>query len=245
MPRMLLLLMIPALADFPLERVLPLKANTHHVQGIDFDSRRIWVSSVDAPNRTGYLQEFSLATGDLLREIKLGDGVRFHPGGISADSASLWIPVAEYRRDSSSVIERRNKETLELEFRFSVSDHIGCVAVTPELVIGGNWDSRTFYVWDHKGTLIRKHPNPTPNAYQDIKYLSHRLVASGLLPGRVGAIDWLDPADFKLLQRVNAGQTDRGEPYTREAMAIGGGRLFLLPEDAPSRLFVFRLPAPK
>ena len=113
------------------------------------------------------------------------------------------------------MIERRNKGTLEVEFRFTVSDHIGCVALTPEFVIGGNWDSRLFYVWDHQGRLIRKVPNKTPNAYQDIKYLSNRLVASGLLPGRVGAIDWLDPADFKLLQRVNAGQTDRASPSGR------------------------------
>src|SRR5439155_19214831 len=166
-----------------------------------------------------YLQEFSLSTGELMRKIQLGDGVRYHPGGISADASSLWIPVAEYRRDSSSVIERRNKGTLEVEYRFTVSDHIGCVALTPEFVIGGNWDSRLFYVWDHQGRLIRTVPNKTPNAYQDIKFVDGRLVASGLLPGRSGAIDWLDLADFKLVQRVIAGKTDRGEPFTRVGMA--------------------------
>jgi hypothetical protein len=35
-------------------------------------------------------------------------------------------------------------------------------------------------------------PNPTANAYQDIKFVDGRLVASGLLSGRNGAIDWLD-----------------------------------------------------
>jgi hypothetical protein len=32
----------------------------------------------------------------------------------------------------------------------------------------------------------------------------------------------------------------RGEPFTREGMAINGEQLLLLPEDAPSRLFIFR-----
>ena len=230
-----------SLSELPLVRVLDLKAATHHVQGVDFDAERVWVTSVDAERRAGYLQEFSLATGELLRKTELSDGVRYHPGGISADATSLWIPIAEYRRDSSSVIERRKKSTLEVEFRFTVSDHIGCVAVTPEFLIGGNWDSRLFYIWNHQGSLIRKIPNPTANAYQDIKFVSKQIVASGLLPGRIGAIDWLAPTDFQLIRRVKAGQTDRGEPFTREGMAIGGEQLLLLPEDGPSRLFIFRL----
>jgi hypothetical protein len=39
---------------------------------------------------------------------------------------------------------------------------------------------------------------------------------------------------------VSSGVTDRGLPYTHEGMTIRGGRLYLLPEDDPSRLFVFR-----
>src|SRR5437660_1498353 len=82
------------LSDFKMVRVLELKAATHHVQGIDFNDRLLWVTSVDKPNRKGWLQEFSLATGELTRQIEIDDGIRFHPGGISADDESLWIPVA-------------------------------------------------------------------------------------------------------------------------------------------------------
>ena len=118
-------------------------------------------------------------------------------------------------------------------------DHIGCVAVTPEFLIGGNWDSRDFYVWDHRGRPVRKVANTTGNAYQDIKFEAGRLVASGLLPGRAGAIDWLAWPSLGLTRRVTAGNTSRGEPFTREGMAIRGNRLLLAPEDGPTRLFIF------
>jgi hypothetical protein len=79
------------------------------------------------------------------------------------------------------VIERRNKRRLQREFAFRVSDHIGCVAVTPEYLIGGNWDSLVFYVWDHSGKLLRTVDNETHNAYQDMKFDGRYIVASGLL----------------------------------------------------------------
>jgi len=59
-----------------------------------------------------------------------------------------------------------------------------------------------------------KVPNPTTNAYQDIKFVDGRLVASGLFPGRTGAIDWLDYPSLRLIRRVTVGQTSRGVPTT-------------------------------
>jgi hypothetical protein len=153
----------------------------------------------------------------------------------------LWLPVAEYRRESSATIQKRSKRTLEIESQFDVADHIGCIAVTPTEVVGGNWDSRDFYVWDRNGRQLRKVANPAGNGYQDLKFAGGALVASGLLPGGVGAIDWLTFPSLQLTRRVSAGKTDRGAAYTREGMAIKANRLYLLPEDAPSRLFVFRM----
>jgi Family of unknown function (DUF6454) len=237
----LLATQLAMLSDFKLVRVLELKAATQHVQGIDFDDRLLWVTSVDKSNRKGWLQEFLLATGELTRQIQIDEGVRFHPGGISADGESLWIPVAEYRPKSSSVIQKRSKRTLKLEFQFDVPDHIGCIVVTPEFLIGGNWDSKEFYFWDHNGRLIRKVASPTDNAYQDMKFASGQIVASGILPDKTGGIDWLDYPSLRLMKRVKAGNTDRGVLYTREGMAIRGNQLLLLPEDEASRLFVFEL----
>jgi hypothetical protein len=220
-------------------KILELQPVTHHVQGIDTDGVHLWVTSVDTPTRKGFLHEFLLEDGRELRHIELQEGDRFHAGGIATDRDSIWIPVAEYRANSSAVIQKRNKQTLALEFEFAVPDHIGCVAVTPEFIIGGNWDSRDFYLWDHQGKLIRKVASQTGNAYQDMKFDSGRVVASGGLPGGSGAIDWLELPDLHLVKRVTAGKTDRGASLTREAMTVFKGEFWLLPEDTHSRLFVF------
>jgi hypothetical protein len=222
-------------------RVLELKGATHHVQGIDLDARRLWVTSVDTEARKGYLHEFALPGGTLARAVDVSDGVRFHPGGIAADASSIWLPVAEYRRASTSVIQRRDKRTLEVESQFAVNDHIGCIAVTGDELIGGNWDSREFYVWDRGGKLLREIANPTDNAYQDLKFDGQRLVASGLLPDHTGAIDWLEWPALRLVRRVKMGKTSRGAPFTREGMALRGGELLLVPEDGPSRVFFFKM----
>ena len=222
-------------------RVLALQAKTAHVQGIDTDGVHLWVTSVDRASRKGYLQEFTVADGRLERSIEVQHGDRFHPGGIAADANSIWIPVAEYRAKSTAAVQRRNKRTLALESQFTVDDHIGCIAVTPELLIGGNWDSRDFYVWDHQGKLIRKVPSTSGNSYQDFKFRDGQLVASGLLAGGKGAIDWLD-LSMSLVRRLPMGNTDRSQPLTREGMTLFENRLWLLPEDGDSRLYVFELP---
>lgn len=230
-----------AQSGLTLVRTTPLQGNTRHVQGIDFDERRLWVTSVDRTDHKGYLQEFALATGEHVRTVNVESGNRFHPGGLSVDGASLWLPVAEYRRDSTSLIQKRSVRTFEVESQFEVADHIGCLAAGPGILIGANWDSRMFYIWDRTGRLIRKVPNPTPNAYQDLKFVEGALVGGGLLPGKAGAVDWLEYPSLKLLRRLTTGETTKAVPYTNEGMALRGDRLLLLPEDAPSRLFEFRV----
>ncbi|MEO8595848.1 MAG: DUF6454 family protein [Candidatus Solibacter sp.] len=237
---LLLALATLSLAQTPL-KTLALQTTTAHVQGIDTDGAKLWVTSVDRGSRKGFLQEFTVSGGRLLRTIELQDHGRFHPGGIAIDETSIWIPIAEYRANSTAVIQRRNLRTLALEAQFMVDDHIGCVAVTPEFIIGGNWDSRDLYFWDHAGKLIRKIANQTGNSYQDIKYRDGLIVASGTLTGAKAAVDWLDIAG-KLVARHTPGNTDRGQPLTREGMTVFGNQLWLLPEDGASRLFIFDLP---
>jgi hypothetical protein len=175
----------------------------------------------------------------MIRGVEVQEGDRFHPGGIATDPGSVWVPVAEYRPNSSTLIQKRSKRTLDIETVFSVPDHIGCVAVTAEYLIGGNWDSREFYVWDQAGRLVRKVANTTENAYQDMKFEGGLLVASGVLPDRSGAIDWIELPSFRLARRLRVGNTERHVPFTREGMAIRRKQLLLLPEDDSSRLFIF------
>jgi hypothetical protein len=232
----------PAARLEDLERlaVVPLQAALDHVQGIDVLEDSLWVSSVDRKAKRGFLHLFDLASGRLRAEVSVERGARYHPGGIALDGDSLWVPVAEYARVGTSLVQRRDKRTLALVSEFEVADHIGCLAAGGTLV-GGNWDSRIFYEWTPDGRLIRERPNPTPNAYQDLKRVAGALVASGNLSAEQGAIDWLDPETLSLQRRLLTGKTDRGVRFTNEGMAIRDGTLYLLPEDGPSRLFVFRL----
>lgn len=232
----------PSTAPQPV-RQLALWARTHHVQGIDSDGVTLWVTSVDRASKKGYLMAFSARDGSLQRSVELQEGDRYHPGGIDAEGDSVWVPVAEYKAHSTAAIQRRNRRTLALEFQFQVPDHIGCIAVTPDYLIGGNWDSRDFYVWDHKGRLIRKVQSTTGNSYQDLKWVSGRIVGSGTLANKQAAVDWLEFPALTLASRILPGNTERGQPYTREGMTVVNDEVWFLPEDDESKLYVFPLAA--
>src|SRR5215813_1624363 len=88
---LMLCLRAQSLDQLPLVRVLELKGRTFHVQGIDAFENRLWVTSVDRATRSGYLHEFDRTSGAMIREVKVQDGVRFHPGGIAGTEESLWI----------------------------------------------------------------------------------------------------------------------------------------------------------
>src|SRR5258707_329777 len=75
-----------SLEELKVVRVLHLKGKTYHVQGVDTDGKRLWVTSVDSPNRKGYLHEFSSTDGEILRSIEIQDAERFHPGGFASDA---------------------------------------------------------------------------------------------------------------------------------------------------------------
>lgn len=226
-----------------LVQTVPLEGDTHHVQGIAIDGSRLFVTSVDRPARKGFLSEYDLASGRRLRTVELQQDSLFHPGGIDQDDSSLWIPVAEDRPGSRTVIQRRAKETLALLSSFGVPDHIGALAVSSTTLFLVNWDARQIYTFSLDGHLIARRANPNSTRYQDIKYRYGALVASGLhaRPANAGAVEWLDPATLLPLQSEPLRRTDRGVPYTAEGMDLRDGLLYLLPEDAPSRLFIFRL----
>jgi hypothetical protein len=221
-----------------------LDGRLYHVQGLALDPEHFWITSVDAANRKGYLHQFNRATAKLEREIEVTDGPRFHPGGFSIHGDSIWAPVAEYKPHSTAVLEEIDKHTLTLKRKIAVADHIGCVAVTSDNLIAGNWGSRQLYVLDLAGRQLDVMDNPEANQYQDMKFAGGMLVASGTFNHSSGAVDWFQWPSMKLVRRVRSGMTDRGVPYTTEAMAIEGRDLYFVPEDGPSRLFHFVLTKP-
>ena len=222
--------------------ILPLDGELFHVQGVDLDSRRIWITSVDLTARKAYLHEFDRRTGKALRRLELTDGPRYHPGGFSLHGNSIWVAIAEMRPNSSATLAEIDTDTLQIRRRIHVADHLGCVAVSGDTLIAGNWDSRLLRIFDlPSGKQVRAVPSPSATAYQDIKLVGGQLVASGVVTPLSGTIDWIDLPSMKLARSSHTGVTDRARPYTGEGMALKGRDLFLVPEDGPSRLFHFRL----
>ncbi len=219
------------------EQTIPLQAELDHVQGIDTDGEKLWVSEVQRKQKRGRLHEFELTSGKILRTVDLTRGAQYHPGGIAADETSIWVPVAEYRPKSTSTVLRLSKESLAVIESIPVADHVGAVAVRGEQIIGANWDARQFI--DLRSGERRD--NPLDSRFQDMKFWNDSLVASGLREAG-GTIDWLDPRTLALQNRWIASKTDRGVLFTHEGMAIRGRTLYLLPEDGPSRLFIIHLP---
>jgi hypothetical protein len=63
-----------------------------------------------------------------------------HPGGISYDGANVWVPVAQYRPNSSAIIYRVDASSLAVSKQFEVNDHIGGIVLdqTTGRLIGNN-----------------------------------------------------------------------------------------------------------
>lgn len=227
---------------------LKLDGELFHVQGLELDSRRIWVTSVDQENRKGYLHEFDRATGKFVRRLELTDGARYHPGGISIANGSIWVPVAELKPNSSAVLVEVDADSLRVRRNIHVADHLGCVAVSGDKLVAGNWDSKAFYIFDlDDDRPVKIVPNPSPTRYQDMKFVDGQLVAGGSLTLWSGTVDWIDWPSMKVRRTLRAGSIGpvrpfgRGGPYTGEGMAIEGRELYVIPEDGPSRMFRFRL----
>ena len=83
---------------------------TFHPQGMVKIGETLFVSSVevidrDAGKGVGHLFKIDMA-GALVADLRLGEGAIYHPGGIDYDGTSIWVPVAEYRPDSRSIVYR-------------------------------------------------------------------------------------------------------------------------------------------
>ncbi|HTU99924.1 MAG TPA: DUF6454 family protein [Luteitalea sp.] len=220
-------------------RTVPLSATLDHPQGIaaSVDGATWYVSAVLRKEQKGVLASFRASDGSLLQRVEVQEGPCYHPGGFGRLGDVLWLPVAEYRRASTSVIQARDARTLALQSRFAVADHIGAVALTGSTVIGCNWDARLFYEWAPDGTEAQKVEHLGAARYQDLHWTGQVLLAGGLL-GDDGVIDTLEWPSLDLVERIVVGKTDRGVVLTHEGMTVAGREVLLMPEDDPSRVFV-------
>lgn len=153
---------------------------TFHTEGLAMTRDHIFLSSVeileptrrypapvDGYDRTpgkgvGHLFVMD-RQGNLQRDIVLGEGDRYHPGGIDFDGENIWVPVAEYRPNSSSIIYRVDATSLDVDRQFDVPDHIGGIVLdeTKHRLVGNTWGSRRYDAWTLDGRQTQTWLNPS------------------------------------------------------------------------------------
>jgi hypothetical protein len=200
---------------------------TDHPQGLLRVGDRWFLSTVripegepGAPDLTvpgdGYLIEVGREdrVGIEIARLKLSDGMVYHPGGLATDGKSLFVPVSEYRPDSSCHIYRIDIESFEVVGEpVEFPDHVGALSMDIERkrIYGMSWASKRIYVWDRDWNLLYVNKNPIENvAYQDIDFMGgNTLACSGVakfeLNGHefhVGGIDLIDANTWLPYHRV-------------------------------------------
>jgi hypothetical protein len=263
-------------------RRVPLDFQTYHPQGFARVGDHLYLTSVEiieAPQKypqpiggydrtpgrgIGHLFELSL-DGRLLAQTTLGEGIIYHPGGLDYDGQSLWVPVAEYRPNSRSIIYRVDPDTLRAEEAFRVNDHIGGLVrdeVNGELH-GVSWGSRLFYSWTSRGKELARTPNPEQYVdFQDCAYARFRkAVCTGITEYtgptgakfELGGIDVVDlergtiGAEVPVQQYSAAGHVVTRNPVELE-VADGKLRMYAAPDDygetANTELLTLEAPLP-
>ena len=120
--------------------------------------------------------------GHLQKDIVLGEGDRYHPGGIDFDGTSIWVPVAEYRPDSSAIVYRVDATSLTVHRQFDVDDHVGGIVLdrTTGRLVGNTWGSRKFYEWRADGRRTDAWTNHSFFVdYQDCQYAASAKMLCG------------------------------------------------------------------
>lgn len=220
----------------------------------------------DTGEGQGHLFKVS-ASGQLLADIKLGEGSIYHPGGIDFDGKYIWVPAAEYRPNSQSIIYRVDPETLKAEEMFRFKDHIGGVVHNTDdnSLHGVSWGSRRFYKWPLAADGKIANPNDKPEAlrvmnpsqyidFQDCHYAGKsRMLCSGLnnyktsadaQPFRLGGFELVSLNDNRPLWQVPVELwSSSGLPMTQNPVFVesnsGGLRAYFMPDDDKSTLYIY------
>ena len=273
-------------STWTLERSVPMTFPAHHPQGLVKIGDRLFFSSVEVttpPKRgaggdgfdrdtgrgVGHLFEATM-DGRLVADVVLGEGTIYHPGGLDFDGRDIWVPVAEYRPNSRSIVYRVDPATRKAAEVFRFGDHLGGVACNTDdrSLHAVSWGSRWIYRFPLDGTGrptnagaplsgLRAANRSHYVDYQDCKYVGkQRMLCSGVadvprgagerrLP--LGGIDLVDLVSAAPLHQLPVGlSTPAGESLTRnpsffEPAEGGGVRAWFLPDDDKATLYVYRV----
>ena len=263
---------------------VPINFLTHHPQGMVKIGDTLFVSSVEIKEPTkrfpqpvdGYDRDTGAGVGhlfkidmkgNLIADITLGEGTVYHPGGIDYDGKHIWVPVAEYRPNSRSIVYRVDPETMKAEEMFRFPDHVGGVVhnTDDKTLHGVSWGSRRFYRWslDANGKPTNASESPEKLRalntshyldYQDCKYAGKsRMLCSGVTemrmtpeaaPFRLGGLDLVNLADGRpIFQTPVLLWTASGFDMTHNPVWMetsdAGIRGYFMPEDDKSTLYIY------
>jgi hypothetical protein len=263
---------------------VPIRFTTHHPQGMVKIGNTLFVSSVEITVRTkrfpqpvggydrdtgegiGHLFKLDM-DGNLIADVRLGEGAMYHPGGIDFDGTHIWVPVAEYRPNSRSIIYRVDPQTMKPVEVFRFADHIGGVVRNTDdnTLHGVSWGSRRFYKWTMgAGGRVTNAGAPPENLrtlnpshyvdYQDCKYAgARRMLCTGVTelrtgpdaaPFRLGGLDLIDLVTGRPLHQVPVllwtpgGMDMTHNPVWIEPTATGL-RGYFMPDDDRSTLYIY------
>jgi hypothetical protein len=270
-------------------RSVPINFLTHHPQGMVKIGDAFFVSSVeikvptkrfpqpvdgfdrDTGEGAGHLFKIDM-NGNLIGGITLGEGSIYHPGGIDFDGKDIWVPVAEYRPNSRSIVYRVDPNTMKATEVFRFPDHVGGIVhnTDDKTLHGVSWGSRRFYRWTlgTDGTVAdaREAPeklrtlNPSHYLdYQDCKYLAgqRQMLCTGVTemrvtpdapPFRMGGVDLVDLKTGRPVHQTPVlAWTPSGMDMTHNPVWIepsdNGLRGYFMPEDDKSTLYIYEVDA--
>lgn len=253
---------------------IPLQFSAYHPQGMVRIGSFFYMSSVEVQKRPangeagegiGHLFKMD-STGKLLAQTTLGEGTMYHPGGIDFDGKDIWVPVAEYRPDSRSVIYKLDPSTLQSTEVLRFREHIGGIVHNTDAhtLFGVSWGSRNFYQWtlDKKTQVSNATASPeqlriiNPSFYidyQDCHYLGKDLMlCSGLQRYthnnqtiRLGGFDLISLKDYRPIHQVPirlwspTGLPMTSNPFWVESTPKGIRAYFVPDDDKAATLFIY------
>ncbi|MFN8344002.1 MAG: DUF6454 family protein [Spirosomataceae bacterium] len=264
--------------DTPWKQVAAVRLSfpSFHPQGMVKVGNDFFLSSVEVTRKRtgtdggegiGHLFKLD-TTGKLVARITLGEGAVYHPGGIDYDGQFIWVPVAEYRPNSRSIIYRIDPKTMKATEMMRFEDHIGGVVPDTEAhtLHALSWGSRYFYQWEmnHAGHVINAGISPeqlrvsNPSFYvdyQDCHYVGQQKMLCGGLRNyktpqndaafRLGGLELIDLKDKRPVHQVPfLHWSPTGAPMTNNPFWIetAGEKLrayFIPDDDEASTLFIY------
>lgn len=196
--------------------------------------------------------------GKLEHDIVLQEGDRYHPGGIDYDDRYVWVPLAEYRPNSSASVYRIDAESLDVTKQFEAGDHYGGIVHDRArgVLVGNNWASRGFTAWNLEGKVVEEWTNRSFFVdFQDCQYVEGgRTVCGGVaslpLPGggsgrgsskyELGGVTLIDLRTHRILHEVPVSVWSKnGHAVTRNPMKMfvqaGKLRMWVAPDDGDEK----------